>query len=49
MINGRLFVDSDTLHALTDSVAELEESKRKVNELLEESNAIPQNIFAENK
>lgn len=39
MINGRLFVDSDTLHALTDSVAELEESKRKVNELLEESNA----------
>lgn len=39
MINGRLFVDSDTLNELTDSVAELEESKRKVNELLEVSNA----------
>jgi len=39
MINGRLFVDSDTLHALTDSIAELEESKRKVNELLDKSNA----------
>lgn len=32
-INGRLFVDAETIHALTDTVAEIEESKRRLDEL----------------
>ena len=36
-INGRLFIDGNTLHAVADTVKELEESKRKISELLDES------------